>query len=105
MPPKRRGRGKGKKGRRKGKKGKKKGKKKEKVLQNPPPLHVLTELYKKLDEETKMLYEMRIAARRKRIECWFMAREMMNAKNDNARYHDIVEENMIFLKKAMDKLR
>lgn len=102
MAPKKGKIGKGRKGGKKKGKGKKK--KKVKVIPQPPPLHLLTDLYKKMDEETKMLYEMRIAARRKRIECWFMLREVLNAQADNERYRDILEENIEFLRRAMEKL-
>jgi hypothetical protein len=93
---------KGKKGKRKGRKGKKK--KKNKTQAEPPPLHTLTQLYKKLEDAIRALYEMRVASRKKRLEGWFMTREMVDIKNDNQLYHDYLEENIDALKKLIEKL-
>ena len=95
-----RGKGKGKRRRRKGKK-----KKKKKAKPEPPPLHLLTELYKKLEDGVRKLYELRVAARKKRLEGWFMTREMVDIKNDNQLYHDYLEENIEDLKNAIEKFK
>lgn len=100
MPPPRRGK-KGK-GKRKGSKKKKKG---PKPIPPPPPLHHLTEIYKKLIDSLRSLFEMRIAARKKRIEAWFMTQELTDLKNDNALYRDYLTDNIEDLEDMINKFK
>ena len=96
MPPKKR---KGK----KGKNGKKKGKKKTEV--DPPPLHDLTQLSNLLQEKVRHLNEMRVLSRKKRLEAWFMTREISNNKSDNAIYRDFLDDTINDLYDIIAKIR
>ncbi|CAL8089397.1 unnamed protein product [Orchesella dallaii] len=83
---------KSKKGKRKGKK--KGGKKKKKEILDPPPLHDLTKLYNELVEALEDLRVAQNRARKKRIEAWYMTREMLNLQHDNEVYHNYLKEKL-----------
>jgi len=92
---------------RRGKKGKKgKGKKKKGgPVPHSPPIHYLTELYKKFIDSIRTLYEMRAATRKKRIEGWYLTKEMTEIKSDNALYHDYLSDNIEDLENAIEKFK
>ncbi|ODM94530.1 hypothetical protein Ocin01_12154 [Orchesella cincta] len=83
---------KSKKGKRKGRK--KGGKKKKKEIVDPPPLHDLTKLYNELVEAMEDLRVAQNRARKKRIEAWYMTREMLNLQHDNEVYHNYLKEKL-----------
>lgn len=94
------------KGRRKGKKGKK-GKKKDKKPKpvfEPPPLHVLTELYNKLREKLFDLQKSQGKSRKKRIEGWLMTREMLSLQHDNDVYHAHLKEKMDAIQELIEEI-
>ncbi|OXA50844.1 hypothetical protein Fcan01_14178 [Folsomia candida] len=102
MPPKLKTKGKSKGGKRKKDKGKKK--KKEKPVFEPPPLHQLTELYNKLREKLFDLKQTQGRARKKRLEGWYMTREMLAMKHDNDVYHDYLKEKMGEIQRLMEEI-
>lgn len=83
-----------KKGKRKKGKRRKKGKKKKKEVPQPPPLHELTKLYNDLIDCLEDFRAARNKARKKRVEAWYMTREMMALSHDNAVYHKYLKEKM-----------
>lgn len=98
--------GKGTKG---GSRKKRKGKKKKKLGKlpsqiNPPPLHLLTKIYWKLEDEVEEVKEIQVKARKKQLESWFMTKEMMDIKHDNAVYHQHLEEKLENVKRSMEEL-
>jgi len=82
------------KGKRKGKKGKK-GKKKDKVVPEPLPLHILTEIYKKIDTLVRQLIDARVIARKKRKEAEFLEKEQESMKRDGVVFREHLNDLLL----------
>jgi len=96
----------GKKGKKKGKGKKGKGKKGKKIKKLDPalPLHNLTTLYNLLREKAYDIRRIEGKVKKKRIEGWYMTREMLNLKHDNQLYHEHLQHKMDQLKKIIAEI-